>query len=246
MVFLQTVSPPSEGVRHEQAETTAVLDGKGLGSGTLCVAETRVSWFDGSGFGFDLEYPSISLHAISRDLSSYPKEHLYVVVSSRRKDFEKEEDKEEGEDETSSDEEEEEDDDDDGDDGSGPITEIRFVPNDKASLETLFSAILECQALHPDPDDSDSDFDGDEYDVEEAEQGRIDLPTLYSFEKGLSQLAVESPAPQERAGGSLPQSGSPPHARTDDSGSCSTGELRTDACVRGVPGQSEEADIDHW
>lgn len=39
MVVLKSVPPPSEGVRHEQAETTAVMDGKGLGTGTLYVAE---------------------------------------------------------------------------------------------------------------------------------------------------------------------------------------------------------------
>ncbi len=34
----------------------------------------------------------------------------------------------------------------------------------------MFSAMCECQALHPDPedDDSDNDFEGEEYDVEEA------------------------------------------------------------------------------
>ncbi|KAG9338698.1 hypothetical protein JZ751_025366 [Albula glossodonta] len=121
MVLLKNVSPPSEGVRHEQAETTAVLDGKGLGSGTLYVAETRLSWFDGSGMGFSLEYPSISLHAISRDLSAYPQEHLYVMVNAKLNEESEMQDK---------DEEDEEDDEEDSnsDDDSGPITEIRFVP----------------------------------------------------------------------------------------------------------------------
>lgn len=38
------------------------------------------------------------------------------------------------------------------------------------AVETMFSAMCECQALHPDPDDedSDNDFEGEEYDVEEA------------------------------------------------------------------------------
>lgn len=38
------------------------------------------------------------------------------------------------------------------------------------SVESMFSAMCECQALHPDPedDDSDNDFEGEEYDVEEA------------------------------------------------------------------------------
>ncbi|KAG7262233.1 hypothetical protein CRUP_013541 [Coryphaenoides rupestris] len=69
--------------RHQQAETSAVLDGQGLGCGTLYVTETRLSWFDGSGKGFSLEYPSISLHAISRDLGSWPQEHLYVMVNAK-------------------------------------------------------------------------------------------------------------------------------------------------------------------
>lgn len=45
--------------------------------------DSRVSWVDGSGVGFSLDYPSISLHAISRDLSAYPAEHLYVQVNSK-------------------------------------------------------------------------------------------------------------------------------------------------------------------
>jgi len=40
MVLLRNVAPPTDGVRHQQAETSAVLDGLGLGSGTLYVAET--------------------------------------------------------------------------------------------------------------------------------------------------------------------------------------------------------------
>ncbi|XP_070983246.1 methylosome subunit pICln-like isoform X2 [Oncorhynchus clarkii lewisi] len=161
MVLLRSVPPPTEGVRHEQGETTAVLDGKGLGTGTLYVAETRLSWFDGSGMGFSLEYPTISLHAISRDLSAYPQEHLYVMVNAKLNDEMQE---------NAHDDEEDEEDECEG------ITEIRFVPSDKAALESMFSAMCECQALHPDPDDEDSngDFDGDEYDVEEADGVEVD------------------------------------------------------------------------
>uniref|UniRef100_A0A669E7M5 Methylosome subunit pICln n=1 Tax=Oreochromis niloticus TaxID=8128 RepID=A0A669E7M5_ORENI len=83
MVLLKNLQPPTEGVRHEQAETTAVMDGQRLGCGTLYVAETRLSWFDSSGLGFSLEYPSIGLHAISRDVSAYPQEHLYVMVNGK-------------------------------------------------------------------------------------------------------------------------------------------------------------------
>ncbi|KAJ7996876.1 hypothetical protein DPEC_G00223060 [Dallia pectoralis] len=160
MVSLKHVSPPGGGIRHEQAEITAVWDGEGLGMGHLYVAESRVSWFDGSGMGFSLEYPSISLHAISRDLTAYPKEHLYVMVNSKHNDNCEEEEVEEDEDSGG---------DDCDTDSISPFTEIRLVPSDKASLEPMFSAISECQALHPDPEDSESDDDEDEYDVEEAD-----------------------------------------------------------------------------
>lgn len=43
----------------------------------------RLSWFDGSGMGFSLEYPTIGLHAISRDVGAYPQEHLYVMVNGK-------------------------------------------------------------------------------------------------------------------------------------------------------------------
>uniref|UniRef100_A0A8C1S1D8 Methylosome subunit pICln n=1 Tax=Cyprinus carpio TaxID=7962 RepID=A0A8C1S1D8_CYPCA len=188
MVVLKSLHPPSEGVRLQQADTTAVLDGKRLGSGTLFVAEAHLSWFDGSGMGFCLEYPSISLHAISRDLSAFPEEHLYVMVTAEL----------------------------DGERSSvysGTITEIRFVPSDKAALEPMFSAMCDCQALHPDPDDADTDdddYEGEEYDVEEAEQeqgrGQGDIPTFYTYEEGLSHLTSEGQATLDRLEGMLAQS----------------------------------------
>lgn len=40
MVLLKNLVAPTEGVRHEQQETTVEVDGQKLGSGTLFVAET--------------------------------------------------------------------------------------------------------------------------------------------------------------------------------------------------------------
>ncbi|ELW71019.1 Glioma tumor suppressor candidate region 2 protein [Tupaia chinensis] len=104
----------AEGLRQQQA----VLAGKVLGTGTLHIAESRLSWLDGSGLGFSLEYPTISLHAVSRDLNADLREHLYVMVNARFGEESKE----------SVDEEEEEDSDDDAE----AITEFRFVPSDKS------------------------------------------------------------------------------------------------------------------
>ncbi|XP_039600163.1 methylosome subunit pICln isoform X1 [Polypterus senegalus] len=244
MVLLKNVSPPSEGIRYQQAETTAVLDGKGLGSGTLYVAEARLSWFDGSGNGFSLEYPSISLHAISRDLSAYPQEHLYVMVNCKLND---EEPKELTMSEKTDDEEEEEEEE---EDDSDPISEIRFVPSDKAALEPLFSAMCECQALHPDPDDEDSDddFEGDEYDVEEAEQGHGDIPTFYTYEEGLSHLTSEGQATLERLEGMLAESVAQQYhmagVRTETTSPEFDDGMEVDTGTAEA-GQFEDADVDH-
>ncbi|KAJ8347798.1 hypothetical protein SKAU_G00263870 [Synaphobranchus kaupii] len=256
MVLLKNVSPPSEGVRYEQSETTVVLDGKGLGSGTLYVAETRLSWFDGSGKGFFVEYPSISLHAISRDIKAYPQEHLYVMVNVKlNEDCEMQEKAEEalkkenagsGQDDDNNDD----DDDDDDDDSSGPVTEIRFVPSDKTALEPMFSAMCDCQALHPDPEDSDSDFEGDEYDVEEAEQGQGDLPTFCSYDEGLSHLTLEGQATLERLEGMLAQSVANQSrmagVRTEDTCAGRDDGIAVDSGIAAEVGQFEDADVDHW
>lgn len=245
MVVLKSVPPPSEGVRHEQAETTAVMDGKGLGTGTLYVAEARLSWFDATGLGFSLEYPSISLHAISRDPSAYPHEHLYVMVNGKMDDDNEAEMQEHPQDQ----EENEEDSD---DDSVEVITEIRFVPSDKAALEPMFSAMCECQALHPDPedDDSDDDFEGQEYDVEEAEQeqGQGDVPTFFTYEEGLSQLTPEGQATLGRLEGMLAQSAAQQYhmagVRTEElAGEFEDGMEVDNSAV--VAGQFDDADIDH-
>ncbi|XP_034024515.1 methylosome subunit pICln [Thalassophryne amazonica] len=246
MVLLKNLRPPTEGVRHEQAETAAVMDGQKLGCGTLYVAETRLSWFDGSGMGFFLEYPSIGLHAISRDTSTYPQEHLYVMVNGKLS----------GENEAEMAEKAPEEDDDgnssgadEDDNDEGAITEIRFVPGDKAALESMFSAMCECQALHPDPEDEDSDeFEGEEYDVEEAELSHGDIPTFYTCEEGLSSLTQEGQATLERLEGMLAQSVNQQYhmagVRTEETSADFEDGMEVDAAGTEV-GQFEDADVEH-
>uniref|UniRef100_A0A3B4H0S1 Methylosome subunit pICln n=1 Tax=Pundamilia nyererei TaxID=303518 RepID=A0A3B4H0S1_9CICH len=230
MVLLKNLHPPTEGVRHEQAETTAVLDGQRLGCGTLYVAETRLSWFDSSGLGFSLEYPSIGLHAISRDVSAYPQEHLYVMVNGK---LNSEANSDGGDD----------------DEDEGAITEIRFVPSDKAALESMFSAMCECQALHPDPedDDSDNDFEGEEYDVEE--HGHADIPTFYTCDEGLSALTQEGQATLERLEGMLAQSVAQQYhmagVRTEETKAEFEDGMEVDTAAMEA-GQFEDADVEHW
>ncbi|KAJ7995717.1 hypothetical protein DPEC_G00247490 [Dallia pectoralis] len=246
MVLLKSAPPPSDGVRHKQAETTAVLDGKGLGTGTLYVTETRLSWFDGSGMGFSLEYPTISLHAISRDLSAYPQEHLYVMVNAKLTDENETEMHENALNEENANEDESSD-----EDESEVITEIRFVPRDKDALESMFSAMCECQALHPDPDDEDSDgdFDGDEYDVEEAEHAQGDISSFVTYEEGVSGLTAEGQATLQRLEGMLAQSVADTFHMAGVRTDAANGELDDGMEVdtgSAVAGQFEDADVDHW
>ncbi|XP_068173002.1 methylosome subunit pICln [Antennarius striatus] len=251
MVLLKNLCPPTEGVRHEQVETTAVMDGKKLGCGTLFVAETRLSWFDGSGMGFSLEYPTIGLHAISRDVSAYPQEHLYVMVNGK---LSSEDENESEMAEKAADDEDDEGSNspDDDDDDNGTITEIRFVPSDRAALESMFSAMCECQALHPDPDDddSDNDFEGEEYDVEEAEaeHGNANVSTFYTCDEGLSSLTQEGQATLERLEGMLAQSVAQQYhmagVRTEETSAEFEDGMDVDAAAMEA-GQFEDADVEH-
>ncbi|XP_077197386.1 methylosome subunit pICln isoform X2 [Paroedura picta] len=241
MSLLKRIAPPGEGVRLRQPDTEAVLGGRGLGSGCLYVAESRLSWIEDSGLGFCLDYPIISLHAISRDLNAYPWEHLYVMVNAKFEEESKEAPVGDGEPEEE----------DDSDDELEPISEFRFIPSDKSALEAMFSAMCECQALHPDPEDEDSDnnYDGDEYDVEAHERGQGDIPSFYTYEEGLSHLTAEGQATLERLEGMLAQSISSQYhmagVRTEDSARDFEDSMEVDASSPAVAGQFEDADVDH-
>ncbi|CAD7693781.1 unnamed protein product [Nyctereutes procyonoides] len=170
--------------------------------------ESRLAWLDGSGLGFSRAYPNISLHT-----------HLYVMVNAKFGEESKESVAEE----------------EDSDDDVEPIAEFRFVPSDKSALEAMFTAMCECQALHPDPEDEDSDdYNGEEYDVEAHEQGQGDIPTFYTYEEGLSHLTAEGQATLERLEGMLSQS-----VRSQYNNMAGVDTTPT------VAGQFEDADVDH-
>lgn len=166
MVILTSFPPPEEGIRHREDATAAFIQSRGLGKGTLYIAESRVSWVGQDSSGFSLEYPSVALHALSRDLQAFPEECLYLMIDGDLGE-EAEEPNENGEDD------------------ERPASEIRFVPEDKSHLEAMYRAMSECQALHPDPaqpgdsdeddgcyEDADEEEEGAEYDVRAAEQQR--------------------------------------------------------------------------
>lgn len=114
----------------------------------------------------------------------------------------------------------------------------------------MFSAMCECQALHPDPDDedSDNDYEGEEYDVEAHELEQGDIPTFYTYEEGLSHLTAEGQATLERLEGMLAQSVSSQYnmagVRTEDSIREFEDGMEVDIAPV-VAGQFEDAEVDH-
>lgn len=157
MAIITNLVPPTEGIKHQEANISAVVQQKELGKGTLYIAESRVVWVGEGGEGLSLEYSNISVHAVSRDLSRFPRECLFLMTCRG----ENEENAADNSSSSSSDEDE--------DDLS---TEIRFIPENNSTLDTMFKALSECQVLHSVEDDDASSYNGEEEgsDEDDAEE----------------------------------------------------------------------------
>lgn len=150
MTFLCQIQTPTD-VRHKQDKTIAYVNDESLETGSLFIAESCLVWMRESGLGFYVEYPDITMHSISRDLSAFPQQCLYVVldVGINAKV---------GDNSSSS-------------SSSDCRAELRFIPDDSSALTLMFSEMSLCQRLHPDKelaeeddienddDDNDSDLD---------------------------------------------------------------------------------------
>ena len=81
-MLLPNLPPPTEGIHHTQERTELYVNRRSLGTGTLCVAESRVSWAkDGeAASGLSLEYPHIAITAVSRDLNAFSHPCLYMML----------------------------------------------------------------------------------------------------------------------------------------------------------------------
>lgn len=83
MVVVTSLGPPEQGVRLKVDNVATYLNRKQLGMGSLYISEARVSWVGIQGQGFSLEYPHIALHAVSRDLTQFHQECLYLMIDVR-------------------------------------------------------------------------------------------------------------------------------------------------------------------
>ncbi|KAI0788060.1 regulator of volume decrease after cellular swelling-domain-containing protein [Fomes fomentarius] len=130
-------------LRHRQDNVSATLDPpldgfstEDAANGSLYVIESALVFLSVTGRGFQLDYPSITLHAISRAESGPT---IYCQL-----------------DEPSAPEEEDED--------ATAMRELVIVPKDPSSLEPIFESLSLCASLHPDPnDENDMDDDNDAF-----------------------------------------------------------------------------------
>lgn len=132
-------------LRHQQPNVAITLDppldgfcSQDAASGTLYVTESTLTFISSTGKGFELQYPSITLHAISRAESGHSIYCQIDETDENQRPFENE------------------------DEGFSVMRELNIIPQDPTSLEDIFEAMSLCASLHPDPNVSDEDEDEDE------------------------------------------------------------------------------------
>lgn len=207
MLLMKNVTPPESVVHHKEENTHVFIEQKDCGNGTLYISENCVCWISSTEEGISFEYPSICLHAISRDTTAFSQECIYMQISLKLI-----EDEEPIQDEV-------EDGDDSGSDEGvsipqediDPCTSVRLVPSNSDSLAAIYSALSLCQALHPDPDDSDegTEFFNSPADEENmTPEGLITLQRLEAMmQRGDSTLITAAAAGMDGVNGTVNEQG---------------------------------------
>ncbi|KAF9526359.1 regulator of volume decrease after cellular swelling-domain-containing protein [Crepidotus variabilis] len=130
-----TFEPPLEGFASAAVQ------------GTLYVLTSVLAFMPTSGHGFQIEYPAITLHAVSRG-DSGPSIYCQLDetiggISAVPNNGAILPDGEENEQEDSD------------------MRELTIVPQTPSSLESIFEALSHCASLHPDPLDSEDELGGE-------------------------------------------------------------------------------------
>ncbi|KAK5639723.1 hypothetical protein RI129_010534 [Pyrocoelia pectoralis] len=164
MVILKTFVPPDAPILCQNENTKAIIDGVDLGNGTVFINERKLAWKDEHNSGFSIEFPHISLHAITTDPNVYQTKCLFIMIDNTLSIHGYESPQQLMED--ANDEES------DGDESvSENTSRVLLVPSDSDTINPLFSALSLGQSLNPDPQDSmeeeeeDDDIYGDAEDT---------------------------------------------------------------------------------
>ncbi|CAH0546675.1 unnamed protein product [Brassicogethes aeneus] len=152
MVIVNSFNQPESTIRLQQADVRAVLDKKDLGLGTLFISDSTLSWQEKDDKGFSIDFPDISLHAISRDRNLHPRDSIYIIVDShfclQGDDVQPQNGNgDEGDSEAS----------------EADISELILEPQNPLTIPALYETLKICQELNPDPADVDDEDDDDLY-----------------------------------------------------------------------------------
>ncbi|KIM40586.1 hypothetical protein M413DRAFT_446016 [Hebeloma cylindrosporum] len=134
-------------IRHKEENVSISLDpplegfqNSDSAQGTLYILTSVLVFMGTGGTGFQIEYPAITLHAVSRGESGAS---IYCQLDES---FGTENGT------TAADE-----------DAIPDMRELTIVPQNPSSLEEIFEALSQCAALHPDPQDDEDDLDEDAF-----------------------------------------------------------------------------------
>jgi len=132
-----------EKIVYQEPATQAFFgERKTEGKGVLYITTKNVIWLsneDGNK-GFSIDYPFLTMHAVSRDLSSFRIPCIYCQLDQEEEEEEEEE-----------------------------WSEVRFVPADANHLDVIYEALSKCAELNPDPArDEEGEFYFNEDEVSKA------------------------------------------------------------------------------
>ncbi|PIL29890.1 transporter [Ganoderma sinense ZZ0214-1] len=124
-----TLDPPLDGFSTDDAA-----------NGTLYIIESVLVFLSATGRGFQVDYPSITLHAISRATAG---PSIYCQLDEPCAPDALDDDEE----------------------SASHMRELVILPKDPSSLEPIFESLSLCASLHPDPNDEDEMDDDDDDDA---------------------------------------------------------------------------------
>ena len=146
----------------DDVEISFSADKGSEGIGKLFITSRRVIWLGRDEKAFDFDVPYIVLHAITRDVDSYPKPCIYCQLDC-----------------------EECLESDDGDDSEDALADEMFlVPNSDEHLSAMFNALSAAALNNPDPPEEWEQEGDDEliYNLDEVELGAEQARTLEHLE----------------------------------------------------------------
>ncbi|CAE8611861.1 unnamed protein product [Polarella glacialis] len=152
-----------EEIRFSEPKTRLFTGAHLEGEGVLHLTNRRVLWLGGTGCAID--YPFITLHAVSRDKSAWPDPCLYCQLRT--------------EEDGGADEEEQPD-----------IPELRFVPAEASHLQLMFQVFSEMSALNPDPLDPQAN-DSESEEDEDDDGGELPPPLGVMWNAEMNDAAME-------------------------------------------------------